>query len=429
MTTPNHIAGGIVFTGTMLSFYNENIFEKPLYLVLCVLFSILPDCDTPKTLPGKLIHPLAVAINRRFGHRTITHSLTFLFFTVLILFVFHFFFHIEGIYFRIIIFSIISHYILDMLTIQGVPLLYPFKRNQCVLPANPKYRLTTGEIKTETILFTVLILVGFTMLPLFSQGFWSSYNRQFATISHCHSENINSNNWVVCEYEYNENNKTIKDKGYIVESSPSQISVFNGHHVVVLSQSATDKKINKTLPTKTGTPKQSEDIFFVEITLDSLISVTKNRLFSGHIQATKDIIYVENGIKKKTIILKLDYVINPNITAYADTAVQNKLNKIKMLDIKLNLINKDIAAKKDQINGYRNRIQEIKEMLPGTKSLYEKNKLQNELIATQKKITSDSIKNNEQAVFLLLERDFLINSMKDKDKILFSGFLKFFKFS
>ena len=114
MTTPNHLAGGLVFTGTMLSFYNVNLFEKPLYVGACLLCSLIPDIDSPKTVSGRLVYPLAVAINRKFGHRTFTHSLTFLGLIWLFWSFLARIFDFNTIYVQIFIFAFLSHIILDM---------------------------------------------------------------------------------------------------------------------------------------------------------------------------------------------------------------------------------------------------------------------------------------------------------------------------
>ena len=54
MTSINHVAGGIAFTGVFSSFWNLNIFEKPEYLIATVVFSVLPDIDHTKSPIGKL---------------------------------------------------------------------------------------------------------------------------------------------------------------------------------------------------------------------------------------------------------------------------------------------------------------------------------------------------------------------------------------
>ena len=48
---------------------------SPGLLVLCGLLGLLPDIDTATSHIGRLAPELSVVIERRWGHRTITHSL------------------------------------------------------------------------------------------------------------------------------------------------------------------------------------------------------------------------------------------------------------------------------------------------------------------------------------------------------------------
>jgi inner membrane protein len=45
MTAPNHITGGIVFTGLFCSFFSINIFASPVFISVTILGSLLPDID------------------------------------------------------------------------------------------------------------------------------------------------------------------------------------------------------------------------------------------------------------------------------------------------------------------------------------------------------------------------------------------------
>jgi membrane-bound metal-dependent hydrolase YbcI (DUF457 family) len=47
----------------------------PPIFVAALLLALAPDLDTPKSLVGSLLKPISVPLERRFGHRTITHSL------------------------------------------------------------------------------------------------------------------------------------------------------------------------------------------------------------------------------------------------------------------------------------------------------------------------------------------------------------------
>jgi inner membrane protein len=59
MTAPNHITGGIVFTGLFCSFFSINIFASPVFISVTILGSLLPDIDHTKSWIGKSVYPIA----------------------------------------------------------------------------------------------------------------------------------------------------------------------------------------------------------------------------------------------------------------------------------------------------------------------------------------------------------------------------------
>ena len=143
MTAANHIVGGVAITGISCSFWDVNIFADVSYLTVVIFTSLLPDIDHPKSIMGRVFFPIAKWLDKNYGHRTITHSLT-LFLPLLLLCRLAgglFMGEESSSYLLIFGFAYLSHLILDMLTVHGVPLFYPFLRNPCVMPANPNFRL------------------------------------------------------------------------------------------------------------------------------------------------------------------------------------------------------------------------------------------------------------------------------------------------
>lgn len=49
MTAPNHVAGGIIFTGLFCSFFSINIFANPVFISITFIGSLLPDIDHTKS--------------------------------------------------------------------------------------------------------------------------------------------------------------------------------------------------------------------------------------------------------------------------------------------------------------------------------------------------------------------------------------------
>lgn len=184
----NHIAGGVTFTGIFASFHDVNVFEKPEYLGVTVVFALLPDIDHTRSIIGKAVYPLARWLSVKFGHRTITHSLVFYVAVLLLVRV------VELLYLNTTVFSVLaayallSHNIFDMCTRQGIPFFYPFSTRPCVLPANPNMRVRTNDLRSEAIIFVVFCSMMLFCMPLFTNGFWMQYNKSFLNYDHIQRE-------------------------------------------------------------------------------------------------------------------------------------------------------------------------------------------------------------------------------------------------
>ena len=121
-------------------------------VLLCVVFALLPDLDSAASHIGRLFPWLSRPLERRFGHRTVTHSLlatgavglvTFLLFR-------------DG--WAWLTTAYASHLVLDMLVgEQGVPLLWPGPWRFYLASVRPA---ATGE------LVVTLLLLASCVLPL-----------------------------------------------------------------------------------------------------------------------------------------------------------------------------------------------------------------------------------------------------------------------
>ena len=111
---------------------------------------LLPDICQPFSWIGRRTGILSKLIGKIFGHRTITHSILFVFFMYLVVE------GIPGIYGTAIqaglLSGIISHILLDMLTTRGVAILYPIKYNVS-FPVTTK----TGSIFGEGLISLLML--------------------------------------------------------------------------------------------------------------------------------------------------------------------------------------------------------------------------------------------------------------------------------
>ena len=135
-----------------------NIVSSLLIISGASLGSIMPDIDKPTSKVGRniFINPLSKVIHKQFGHRTITHSviLSVLFLSILVAssymykdIPFYFYSNFT------IGFSVgyLSHLLLDALTVEGIPLFYPFSKR--------KYRFMKFRTSKHENLVSTLCLV------------------------------------------------------------------------------------------------------------------------------------------------------------------------------------------------------------------------------------------------------------------------------
>lgn len=208
MTAPTHVVGAVStmsFFSLLVPAYRLNIS----HIVLGAFFAMLPDMDNPKSFIGRLLPFLSGPIDRRFGHRTITHSFLALFILAstayLALFLYShsllqpvpWVFTISLAYF--------SHVFFDSMTMQGVLAYYP-SRLWGVFPKRSSWRIRTGS-RIEILYFILLTASSLVFLPLGQSGVVHGFNRLF------HAGGIETR---LQEYEVKKQNATL---GF----SPAQI--------------------------------------------------------------------------------------------------------------------------------------------------------------------------------------------------------------
>lgn len=221
MNQTNHIIGGTVFTGLFSSFMDINVFANVNLLLCCWAGSILPDIDHTKSLIGKVFYPLSRSINRKFGHRTLTHSIMFI---VACGFLSYYLTPHLWVVFTL---GLFSHLVFDMMTLQGVPLLYPFKKNPFVLPGNPEARMRSGNSIHELLAMSVFITLGIFCYPLMTQGFWNTLNNSIGTYKHLASEFRKSESILYVDFEFRRDFNSFSDSGLLVKLSEKELVFFD----------------------------------------------------------------------------------------------------------------------------------------------------------------------------------------------------------
>lgn len=414
MTTPNHVAGGIVITGVFSSFVGFNILESIPAIATVIVASIFPDIDHPSSLIGKTLLPISKFLNKRFGHRTLTHSLLgFLIFTCLFAISNNYLFPSHQLT-TIAAIAYASHIILDMMTKAGVILFYPFLKNPCVMPGQPQMRFKTGDLRTETMIFSFFTLMGIFLYPLMSNGFWTQYNRTFGTPAHLVSEFQKSDNLLLVHWKIKQGTAELQSAGYCISAeSPSKIYLIDQtteqiHQLEGIVLSTIPEHTNKTL--------NFQPISFVNISTDSLnYLLTQNYFRELQFVANND--FEVNG--KKVNSYKEEWIdqllISEIIEEIEEKQFLPQVNPRiavlrQQLQEQITLENKDVT----EYNNTLKRITELRKNLKDTLSIVERQLKQEELnqllkiqppkpskiqslkTQIQSLLTADARKNHEQ---------------------------------
>ncbi|RYC70078.1 metal-dependent hydrolase [Spirosoma sordidisoli] len=315
----NHVAGGIVFTGIFGSFHDVNVFEKPTLIGASVFFALLPDIDHTRSLIGRTVFPLASWLQGRFGHRTVTHSLFFLSGVAGLLLL------APKAYAVVSGYALLSHLLFDMCTKQGVPLLYPFSKRPFVLPANPHMRLSAQDHRSEAMVFVVFLACGFFCQPLIAQGFWTSYNRAFATWDHVEREAKRSRDMLTVTYT-DAQKRQRSGQFYRAEGTTMVVLTRAGFE---LPRSTETQLISFSHSGIIATERQHT---LTSVPLDSLNRLLNRHCLRVQVQSTTDLTYFDGPLMQTGHTIDLAYRKNLLIrqAPHDDTEI---LNRIQLLTI------------------------------------------------------------------------------------------------
>ncbi|PSL50628.1 inner membrane protein [Salsuginibacillus halophilus] len=150
MNAATHVTGAIAAAALYTFVTNEpnSFFQGAVFVASTAFGGLIPDICHPSSWVGRRTKPISTAVAKIFGHRSITHSLLFLFIIGILTDM------IAGTYGSLIqtgmLIGAASHIILDMMTIQGVHLLYPLK-SRVRLPLHTK----TGSLLGESFVHSI----------------------------------------------------------------------------------------------------------------------------------------------------------------------------------------------------------------------------------------------------------------------------------
>jgi inner membrane protein len=125
--------------------------------------ALIPDLDSRQSYPGRVLPPLSEWLERRFGHRSLTHSLLAQALAGLVAW-----WLLPPGFLLALLAGWVSHTLADMMTPAGVAWFWP-ARARCVPPGNPRYRMEVmggGELA----FLVVMAVAGLVLMPLARTG-------------------------------------------------------------------------------------------------------------------------------------------------------------------------------------------------------------------------------------------------------------------
>jgi len=424
MSGTNHVVGGTVFTGVFASFWNVNIFSSPILLFFTIFFAILPDVDHLKSPIGKLFYPLAKWLNIRFGHRTITHSLIFYIPLTLAVAITENVLRKDFSVTLICGFAYFSHLLFDMMTKSGIPLFWP-KRNPCVIPGNPELRLKSSHFQTEAVCFAIFIVLGLSCQNLFSDGFWTTYNKQFNDLKHLAAEAKRHEKILSVKYDFsNQQGKRFSGEGILVASSPGKAVIFDSSFIVI-----DESKRVKVLDLEvTESEFKSEELIFYNVTEDSLFTIIKNRpILRLKLQASHPFDLLQDNELVHTTSASFDFVFNPTIVVSRDSVDRKKEEEIELLKNERARLQTEQNGFQAERRRLRDRITSLNRTIPKM-DLYEREKAVKELSELQTRL--DGLKDTrfDQLDRIRIRLHYLQPNLY-ASQVKFTGYIEYFSVS
>ncbi|MFH1684549.1 MAG: metal-dependent hydrolase [Candidatus Margulisiibacteriota bacterium] len=305
MLAPTHSVFGIFLTLIVLAVFGVQSGLHWSIFLFAILGSIFPDIDHPRSTIGRLLHAISVPIERKYGHRTITHSLigwgiatlifgVFVFVLVAVIqLIPNFGFGLSELGPRwVAAFSIsyLSHLFLDMLNRRGSQMFWP-NSGRDVIPRNQKFRTESGS-RIEVLIFCILMALMFLAFPISKYGLISSLRWFLATPGSAIQEFKTLENHAYLEFDgvFRERKIPIKGKAEILDVDYKRLVILYEENVYTLSDElAADILASHVRVRKTDIPIKIERKEFKNMTRNHLLSqIPKGALISGVIHLPKD---------------------------------------------------------------------------------------------------------------------------------------------
>ena len=177
MTAPTHMTFGLFTASSLFSLFSLSLHKDLPAVGFAMIGSLLPDLDTPNSALGRLLPFVSIPLERRWGHRTVTHGLMCMAGLGLVGVPLCFY---RGAWYAALLIGYASHLLADSMTKSGTPLFHPHPAI-CVIPGSPRYRVRTGSLgeRVFCLVFLGLLILVFPISKM--GGTWRAIRYLLAT--------------------------------------------------------------------------------------------------------------------------------------------------------------------------------------------------------------------------------------------------------
>ncbi len=226
-----HTTFGLLCSAGAFSLASASLHKDLPAMGCTIVGSLLPDIDSPRSSLGRLLPFISAPIERRWGHRTVTHCLLALAGLGLLLLPLAF---LRPACYSALLIGYLSHLLADSATKSGVPLLHPYS-GLCVLPGNDRYRVLTGSLQ-EGVLLAVLVLLLALVFPLSKAGgAWKALRYLMATQSAAYQDFRQESGEALLSFKgrWRESRQPVEGEALVLEASPTKFLIaFQGQVLV-----------------------------------------------------------------------------------------------------------------------------------------------------------------------------------------------------
>lgn len=438
MIAPTHSVFGVALTLIILALFGVKLSLHWTILFFSVIGAILPDIDYPTSVIGKMFFPISSRMERRFGHRTFTHSLigwaaATALFALIIAFIsvvpqvfrqgeFSFgmtnwvWSQLPARWLAAFSISYFSHLILDMFNKRGSQIFWPNKARD-VIPRNPKYRIESGS-RPEIIVFIVVLILMFAALPISKYGLASTLRWLLATSGSAIEEFKASNNATYLDFRgyFSDTKQPIEGRAEILDvQSKRLIILYRGHIYTVSDELTADIMAEKMRVKTTSQPIKIQTKEFKNETREYLLSqIPRDALVSGTVHLPEGMTVtipsypgVFKVLEQKGNDLRLNFASKKEI---------EKLGLTEQFDLKKKEDLIDLAGLRAKARKITNRIKELQRegdlTEVGQEIILGKDEIE------KRDIQLEELKNQLDEVSLKIEQ---VNSKIQSRKLVFSG--------